>query len=85
MRGHIMSLNPEYGPAKQFSFHETGSSLTGLRKTIKLLVKLVSETEAWSIMSRFMFLYFYNIFIKGSNATLHVCCMSYYQAIRPYY
>lgn len=41
MQGHIMSLNPEYGPAKQFSFHEIGSSLRGLWKIVKLLVKLV--------------------------------------------
>lgn len=41
MQGHIMSLNPEYGSAKQFSFHEKGSSLSGLWKTVKLLIKLV--------------------------------------------
>lgn len=41
MQGHIMSLNPEHGPAKRFSFHEIGSNLSGLWKTVKLLVKLV--------------------------------------------
>lgn len=45
MQGHIMSLNPEYGTAKQFSFYKIGNSLTGLWRTIKLLVKLV---RTWS-------------------------------------
>lgn len=72
-----MSLNPVYGTAKQFSFYEIGNSLTGLWETIKLLVKLV-RPKARSIMSRPIFFYYYNIFKIGSNATLHVCCMSYY-------
>lgn len=84
MQGHIMSLNPEYSTAKQFSFYEIGNSLSGLWKTSKLLVKLV-RTEARSIMSRAMFFHYYNIFKKGSSATLRVCCMSYYQKIRAYY